>query len=188
MRSLSGGVAQLVRQLSGGVSSSGPDLDLSGSWLCVDVEGDMGAVLEQLWVPWLMRKIARATGYGKGKLTNTIQHAHDFSLTENWPGLYTTVYSELKLDGTENHIKNVDGSAMTNRLTIESVEGAAGQKGLIHRSMHTVKGASEEMRIVRFIRAGQPVESRPLGAPQLATTGLLGSCGGSNKRGGAPNP
>lgn len=115
MRSLSGGVAQLVRQLSGGVSSSGPDLDLSGSWLCVDVEGDMGAVLEQLGVPWLMRKIARATGYGKGKLTNTIQHAHDFSLTENWPGLYTTVYSELKLDGTENHIKNVDGSAMIDR-------------------------------------------------------------------------
>ena len=80
MRALSGGVAQLVRQLSGSVSSKGPELDLSGSWLCVDVEGDMGAVLEQLGVPWLMRKIARATGYGKGKGADLKNQIHF------WPG------------------------------------------------------------------------------------------------------
>ena len=176
VKQLSGGVAKLVKQLSGSLSGSGPELDLSGSWLCIDVEGDMGAVLEQLGVPWLMRKIAKATGYGKGKLTNTIQHAHAFSLIEKWPGLYTSVYSELKLDGTENHIKNVDGSPMTNRLTIESVEDAAGQKGVVHRSMHTVKGASEEMRITRYIRAGQPVDRGSIGhrsSPQLASGGKL---------------
>ena len=46
---------------------------------------------------------------------------------------------------------------MTNRLTIESVEGAAGQQrlqGLVHRSLHTVRGSAEEMRIVRCIREG----------------------------------
>lgn len=172
VKQLSGGVAKLVKQLSGGLSGSGPELDLSGSWLCVDVEGDMGAVLEQLGVPWLMRKVAKATGYGKGKLTNTIQHEHVFSLTEKWPGLYTSVYSELKLDGTENHNKNVDGSPMIIRLTIESVEDAAGQKGVVHRSMHTVKGASEEMRITRYIRAGQPVDRASIGrssSPRLAS-------------------
>ena len=73
VKQLSGGVAKLVKQLSGGLSDSGPELDLSGSWLCVDVEGDMGAVLEQLGVPWLMRKIAKATGYGSASFVLNIR-------------------------------------------------------------------------------------------------------------------
>ena len=155
--------ADLARALSGGM----PELDLSGSWLCVDVEGDMGAVLEQLGVPWLMRKIAKVrppsshmlrpisrwstpckrasvdslrecararspatardssptpsnthTSFRSprpGKFALPSHHAQALprsGLLTIRPGIYTTVYSELKLDGTENQVSTTSISSL----------------------------------------------------------------------------
>ncbi len=45
--------------------------DLTGEWLCTGTE-KMEELLTALGVGWMMRKAASATGYGVGKLKQTV--------------------------------------------------------------------------------------------------------------------
>ena len=42
--------------------------DFNGTWLCTEIEGDMGAVLIAMGVPFLKRKAAAIASYGRGML------------------------------------------------------------------------------------------------------------------------
>merc|ERR1711998_665485 len=54
--------------------SMAPNVNFSGTWLCVDVTGDPDGVLSEMDVSYMMRTMASTMGYGKGKAVLKIQH------------------------------------------------------------------------------------------------------------------
>ena len=102
--------------------TSKPPTDFSGEWLCTDIEGDMGKLLEALGVGWMSRKAAGAAGYGKGKATTTIEHNGKAEITVTNVSRMGTKTSTLKTDGSEQEIESPDGAVATGTL---KWEGAA---------------------------------------------------------------
>jgi hypothetical protein len=77
-------------------------MNLSGMWTCTRVEGNIDGFLAEIGVNWLLRRTARAFGWGVGVLTNSIKHNGDYiEIVQRSPkGSFT---SKFRLDGTEQH-------------------------------------------------------------------------------------
>merc|ERR1712159_799829 len=51
--------------------------DLSGTWLCVDIQGDPDGFLSDMGMGYVQRTMASTMGYGKGRAKQVIQHDGD---------------------------------------------------------------------------------------------------------------
>lgn len=81
--------------------------DFSGSWLCVDIQGDIEAYVVDMGVPFLMRKAAKLINYGKGMGKLNLVFSGDQVQCEEI-GLKTCKYS-YNIDNTWHHIESQTG-------------------------------------------------------------------------------
>merc|ERR1712159_15077 len=51
--------------------------DLSGTWLCVDIQGDPDGFLSDMGMGYVQRTMASTMGYGKGRAKQVIEHDGD---------------------------------------------------------------------------------------------------------------
>ena len=66
-------------------------VDFSGTWKCIDLEGDWDKFLEAQGIGWIKRKAAKAFDYGKGKQKQIITMEGDKVTVVNHGQKETTV-------------------------------------------------------------------------------------------------
>eukprot|EP00756_Hemistasia_phaeocysticola_P013457 Hpha_TRINITY_DN15282_c4_g19::TRINITY_DN15282_c4_g19_i1::g.66744::m.66744 len=116
--------------------------DFTGTWLCVELEGDWAAMLSAMGTGFIVRKAAAALGYGKGKQRQVISWEGSEKLTVE-DTTQKTITNTYTVGGPFQEAKAADGS-------VSQVKTLWEDDVLVN--IVKASGARKEMKNRRFMR------------------------------------